>query len=146
MYLEQSLVAKVVIFGSLAILVVSLAFSRIRVTTATFSIAVFAAAAFLASALWNDSMSGGLKLAPTLGAIWLWLFLIYFVGVRYISGHGIVQRVAYKDLLPTRTSVSPRWFHLALRGLRHILLWPVVVLVAVIIVRGLSGYGWVTRL
>jgi len=143
---EVKTLAYVVAFGSLIIFAIAAIASHSKVTGRKLAVAVGSMFIFFAGWTWLSFIEKGtVGFAPIVLFIWFWVFVFYFFGVRYVSGQGSLRASSLHRLEASPESHAPLLMK-ALRVSRHILIWPVVALVAFVVVRGLSGKGWVITL
>jgi hypothetical protein len=84
------------------------------------------------------------RVEPFLLLGWMVVFVFYFFGTRYAQGFGLFHNGAPQGA-QTEAVRHPRLERLLLVA-RHLLIWPMVALVAIVLAKGLSGQGWVTRI
>lgn len=131
----------------LAFVVIGLfSLSTISVTRFAGAMAVLA---FFFVAVWIRTIAegGGVRLAPLLLFVWLWCFTFYYLGLRCVARRGILARTPFDPLAAAASSPSnSAKLVTVLRWWRHLIIWPIVVVVAFVVVRGLAGFGWVTTI
>jgi len=123
-----------------------LSLSTISVTRFAVAMAVLA---FFFVAVWIRTFADGgtVRLAPLLLFAWLWCFTFYYLGLRCIAGRGILARTPFDALAAAASNPSNSAKLVGiLRWWRHLIIWPIAVVVVFVVARGLAGLGWVTTI
>lgn len=146
--MDLNLTLTVIMIAGLVTFVLSALACYARVTQR--KLIVILASVFVFFAVWTgldfvDSRS--LRIVPVAIFLWLWVFVFYFFGLRYLSGRGLFQRVSHQDAIAAISAgKNPTGLAKALRVSWHVLLWPMIVLIVYVLVKGLTGRGWVITL
>lgn len=133
---------------SIAAFVIVALFSLSRISYARFVASLSFLAVFFLTLWVRGFLDGGTpKLSPLLLFVWLWCFAFYFLGLRFASGRGVLSKMPFSEsnAISSQGDVSPRLARV-LQWWRHLLIWPMVAVVAIVVVRGIAGFGWTTTL
>jgi hypothetical protein len=81
-----------------------------------------------------------------LAVCWLWGGFFYAFGMRYITRRGFSQGPIEVDLDAFANDSERKSFANILKVCQHVLGWSMVALLTFIVIKGLLGYGWITKL
>jgi hypothetical protein len=141
--MDPQMIAYISMLASLLVFAVVGIASRSRVTSKRLLIAVAAIVAFFAA--WTAIIlveKQTIGVLPLVLFAWFSAFVFYLFGTRYLTGRGLFARPYHDERVAPHGEDSPV-LRSVLRATRHILLWPMVILVIFVLARGFMGHGWV---